>query len=196
MPESCLQDPRLILGVEPDASISDIEEAARKLKERLTGLNDQGAGKALESVDGALGALREGRRLTASGQERLNSRLRLGQLCLASGMISIEQLAEAMELQKQSADGDIPLGEILQERQFISQEELDGVLIAQDLIMGVEECSDQEALRLLAMELLTEEMVAISLLEKRFASSSLSEVLARRGWLSQELFNAIFEESH
>ncbi len=75
-------------------------------------------------------------------------------------------------------------------------EELDGVLIAQDLITGVEECSDQEALRLLAMELLTEEMVAISLLEKRFASSSLSEVLARRGWLSKELYEAIFQEGH
>lgn len=190
-----MQDPRLVLGVESDASISDIEEAARKLKERLTGLNDQGARKALKSVEGALGALRAGRQVTASGQERLNSRLRLGQLCLASGMISIEQLAEAMELQKQSVDADIPLGEILQERQFISQEELDGVLIAQDLITGVEECSDQEALRLLAMELLTEEMVAISLLEKRFASSSLSEVLARRGWLSKELFEAIFKGS-
>ena len=195
MPESSLQDPLLILGLAPDASLSQIEEAARSLKERLVGLQDQRSQKVLESIERALTAIEGGQPGSAATQERLNSRLRLGHLCLASGMISIEQLAEAMELQKQSTNADVPLGEILQERQFISQEELDGLLIAQDLIEGVEECTDQEALRLLAMDLLTEEMVAISLLEKRFASSSLAEVLARRGWLSQELFEAIFKPS-
>lgn len=105
-------------------------------------------------------------------------------------MITIAQLTEAMREQEQN---DRPLGEILQAKQFISQEELDGLLLAQDLISGEVENTDEEAQRLMALNLLSEESVTIALLEKRFASSTLEQVLIRRSWLSSDLFNAIFK---
>ncbi|MBX9941362.1 MAG: hypothetical protein K2Y32_19020 [Candidatus Obscuribacterales bacterium] len=169
------------------------EQKAYKLVGRLKRLreilSDAKLERAIELLSQGLNGDRTAEEVSKDQGEKLNKRLRLGQLCLASGMISLEQLAEAMSLQSTS---DIPLGEILLAKQWISQEELDGLLIAQDLITGEEECTDQEALSLLALGLITEEAIAIGLLEKRISGNSLKEVLARRGWLQSEIFEAIF----
>ncbi|MBZ0185342.1 MAG: hypothetical protein K8F91_03745, partial [Candidatus Obscuribacterales bacterium] len=55
---------------------------------------------------------------------------RLGQLCVASGMISMAQLEEAVETQLAT---DAPLGEVLEDKHFISRVELEGLLLGQDL---------------------------------------------------------------
>lgn len=169
------------------------EQKAHRLIERLERLrevlSDAKLERAIELLSQSLKGERKAEEVSKAQGEKLNKRLRLGQLCLASGMISLEQLAEAMALQNTS---DIPLGEILLAKQWISQEELDGLLIAQDLITGEEECTDQEALSLLALGLITEEAIAIGLLEKRISGNSLKEVLARQGWLQSEIFEAVF----
>ncbi|MBN8659530.1 MAG: hypothetical protein J0M35_04155 [Candidatus Obscuribacter phosphatis] len=169
------------------------EQKAHKLIERLGRLReafpDAKIERAIQLLSESLKGDIKADEVSKAQGEKLNKRLRLGQLCLASGMISLEQLAEAMALQNKS---DIPLGEILLAKQWISQEELDGLLIAQDLITGEEECTDQEGLSLLALGLITEEAIAIGLLEKRISGNSLKEVLARRGWLQSEIFEAVF----
>ncbi len=117
-----------------------------------------------------------------------HSRLRLGQLCLAAGMITLEQLEEAVKEQLRS---DRQLGEIFLEKQFISQEELDGLLIGQDLIAPEEEVSDLLALQLMAIGLVSEDLMMIALLEQRFAFSSVGEVLIRRKWIEPEIIQAL-----
>lgn len=190
-----MKDPFVALGIKPGADESVAKVALEKLEkalESVQGESDQEAKHhALEAARKAYESIKNGASPEGSGgSESFNSRLRLGQLCLSSGMISVAQLTEAMHEQEQS---DRPLGEILQAKQFISQEELDGLLLAQDLISGEVENTDEEAQRLMALNLLSEESVTIALLEKRFASSTLEQVLTRRSWLSSDLFRAIFK---
>lgn len=189
-----MKDPYVALGITPGADESVARVALEKLEKALESVQDESD---QEAKHHALEAARQAYECiknktvpkSAESSERFNSRLRLGQLCLSSGMISIPQLTEAMKEQEQS---DRPLGEILQAKQFISQEELDGLLLAQDLISGEVENTDEEAQRLMALNLLSEESVTIALLEKRFASSTLEQVLTRRSWISSVLFKAIF----
>lgn len=190
-----MKDPFVALGIKPGADESAARVALEKLEKALEGVQRESDQEAkyhtLEAAKKAYESIKNGARPEGSeGSESFNSRLRLGQLCLSSGMITIAQLTEAMREQEQS---DRPLGEILQAKQFISQEELDGLLLAQELISGEVENTDEEAQRLLALNLLSEETVTIALLEKRFASSTLEQVLTRRSWLSSDLFNAIFK---
>jgi hypothetical protein len=125
----------------------------------------------------------------SSGESRqFTSRLRLGQLCLASGMITLEQLKEAVQEQQNS---ERQLGEILLEKQFISQEELDGLLIGQELIAPDEQVTDSLALQLMALGLVAEDLMTIALLEQRFATGSIGDTLVRRGWIEEEILAAL-----
>ncbi len=124
----------------------------------------------------------------SSEKTSFHSRLRLGQFCLAAGMITLEQLEEAVKEQLRS---DRQLGEIFLDKQFISQEELDGLLIGQDLIAPEEEVSDLLALQLMAIGLVSEDLMMIALLEQRFAFSSVGDVLIRRGWIEPEIIQAL-----
>jgi len=125
-------------------------------------------------------------------QSCFSSRLRLGQVCLASGMITLEQLEEAVKEQLRS---DKQLGEILLQKQFISQEELDGLLIAQDLIAPEEEVTDALALQLMALGLVSADLMMIALIEQRIALSSVGEVLLRHGWIEPEILQALAQKS-
>ncbi len=203
-----MNDPYLVLGIPHNSDLATARKSCERLKEALETLNSPADKKykemALQAFIEALSSIESGSAggaaqfepsSTDSSKQGFNSRLRLGQLCLATGMISIDQLYEAMqEQQRAQARGEegAQLGEILQAKQIISQEELDGLLMAQDLIDGEQGCSDPEGRRLLAMKLISEEAMTIALLEMRFASSSLCDVLERRQWLSRDVWSAIF----
>lgn len=203
-----MNDPYLVLGIPQNSDVATARKSCERLKEALEKLDSPVDAKckemAWQASDAALNSIESGSAGgvaqlepsgTASGKQGFNSRLRLGQLCLASGMISIDQLYDAMQEQQRAqerGEEGAQLGEILQAKQIISQEELDGLLMAQDLIDGEQECSDPEARRLLCMKVISEEAMTIALLEMRFASSSLAEVLERRQWLSRDAWSAIF----
>jgi hypothetical protein len=68
----------------------------------------------------------QNQRDTASSEVISDTHPRLGQLCVTSGIITVEQLAEAVDNQIQSG---MALGEVLQDMQFITQHELDGLLM-------------------------------------------------------------------
>jgi len=104
----------------------------------------------------------------------------------------MDQLKEAMDEQAETGQA---LGEILMEKQIISQEELDGLLLGQDLIDGVEEITDPFALRLIALGLVSEEAMIIALLENRFSTESITATLKRRGWLEQEIIDLLIRQA-
>ncbi len=181
-------------GLADSASTSEVDAAALSL---ITSLSQEFSNaKAAEQAKVAATAIRlayeqycDGADNNALGEQSLfHSRLRLGQLCLAAGMISLEQLEEAVKEQLRS---DTQLGEILLAKQFISQEELDGLLIGQDLIAPEEKVSDPLALQLMALGLVSDDLMMIALLEQRFAFSSVGEVLIRRGWIEAEIIQAL-----
>ncbi|MDP3508931.1 MAG: hypothetical protein Q8T09_13170 [Candidatus Melainabacteria bacterium] len=184
------------LRLNQTAEKSNIDLATLRLTERFS--QTFKSAKANEQAQAALAAIRRAHEeLTSdsaiaeqsSGDRvQFNSRLRLGQLCLATGMISLEQLKEAVQEQQNS---DRQLGEILLEKQFISQEELDGLLIGQELIAPDEEVTDSLALQLIALGLVTEDLMIIALLEQRFATGSIGDTLVRRGWIEEEILAAL-----
>jgi hypothetical protein len=116
------------------------------------------------------------------------ARMRLGQICLASGMVTLDQLRGAI---KEQTSSQRQLGEILLDRQYISQEELDGLLIGQDLIAPDEEITEPLALQLIALNLVAEELIIVALLEQKFGAESLGEQLIRRGWVEKEIIDAL-----
>jgi hypothetical protein len=198
-----MTDPFIVLGLDPNATAAQAGDAARQICKKLNAIiREDAASQAAQQAQLAVDACDQAERAIASGgtikssntpsqklSEGLSARLRIGQLCLASHMISLEQLQEAVEEQAKSTK---QLGEILQDLNFISQRELDGLLIGQDLITGDEEVKDPQALRLLAMGLITEELAVIGLLESRVSNESFSGVMNRRGWLQGSVTEAIF----
>ncbi|MBS1993205.1 MAG: hypothetical protein JSS83_21970 [Cyanobacteria bacterium SZAS LIN-3] len=193
-----MKDPFLVLGLAKDTDNNKLNKAFKNLSARLAPSRFESDGKSAEQAATALNVCQQAYNAIIGGSsmpdredsgEGLSARLRLGQLCLATHMISLEQLQEAVEAQAKS---DKQLGEILQDLHFISQQELDGLLIGQDLIVGDEEVKDPQALRLLALNLITEELAVIGLLETRLTGESFITVLNRRNWLSKEITEAIF----
>lgn len=113
----------------------------------------------------------------AIGQEQQsNSRPRLGQLCVASGMISIEQLEQAVEAQITSK---LPLGEILQSMGFISQAELDGLLLGQQIIDVPNVANDLSTHRLVLLGMATEDMILVMQMEQKTLGLSIRELLIK-----------------
>ncbi len=184
------------LKLDKSADASSIDEITLRLTERLS--QPFNSTKATEQASIALQAIRTAHEELSSnrnapehssgGSNKFNSKLRLGQLCLASGMITLEQLKEAVQEQQNS---DRQLGEILLEKQFISQEELDGLLIGQELIAPDEEVSDALALQLMALGLVAEDLMIIALLEQRFATGGVGDTLVRRGWIEEDILAAL-----
>ena len=185
-----------VLRLNEAAEKSNIDQTTLRLTERLSQ-----PFKSAKASDQALVALKAVRTAhehltsdsaiaqhSSGGRKQFNSRLRLGQLCLASGMISLEQLEEAVQEQQNC---NRQLGEILLDKQSISQEELDGLLIGQELIAPDEEVTDSLALQLLALGLVAEDLMIIALLEQRFDSGSIGDTLVRRGWIEEEILAAL-----
>jgi len=101
----------------------------------------------------------------------------------------MQQLEEAV--QEQLKNG-LPLGEVLENKQFLSRAELEGLLLGQGLIDVDGERNDPLAQRLIALNLATLDMVLIAQMELKWQEVTLTEVFVRHGWLSEEVAEALF----
>jgi len=192
----------LLLGLPESASVEAVKSAYKTL---MDGLDEkhfakksaaaEQAGKCRKVVESAY------KKASASGfsqddkEDLLSSegtgqqtKPRLGQLCVASGMISMEQLQEAVEAQVKER---LPLGEILQAKRFISQAELDGLLLGQEIIDVQSACTDPFGKRLILLDLATEEMILIAQMEQKAMGASVGERVARHGWVAPEILRAL-----
>lgn len=134
-----------ILGIAPDADLTEVEHAFVRLRQSLASqdFEDDEKGKAqarkcLDAFEKAYETLKDpdkrknyDQRLSAEseGGHEGSKKPRLGQLCVASGIITVEQLTEAVEEQ---LDSGLPLGEVLENLHFLSRAELEGLLLGQD----------------------------------------------------------------
>lgn len=201
-----------ILGLTADASLSQIQNAFEELREQLSASRFEPGSKAdrqasicLERCRQAFAVLSDldrkaayDRQTEQSGSadtggtcgEGATTRPRLGQLCVASGMITMSQLEEAVEAQ--IATG-LPLGEILEEKRFISGVELEGLLLGQDLIDIPATCTDPLGQRLVALGIASEDMILIAQMEARAQDAGLGDVLIRRGWIEKSIISALLQ---
>lgn len=191
--------PYAILGLKDDAAINEAEAAFNRISASLAVLqNDSETGahakRALEKMGDAISQIKDASFATAStdggvSEEDLNyTHPRLGQICVASGLISMEQLSEAVE--EQIASG-LPLGEVLQEKQFISPIQLEGLLLGQEMIDIPSQCVDPDGRRLIALDVVTEDMVLIAQMEQKSLNQPLVSLLERRGWVDERLTEAL-----
>ncbi|MFN8552250.1 MAG: DnaJ domain-containing protein [Candidatus Obscuribacterales bacterium] len=192
-----------VLGLEESASTTQVEAAYEHLLQALSPdkfKSDRArsqADKARVAIDKAHATLirpelrqlyEKQRSEYLKGEKQGDSRPRLGQLCVASGMISMEQLREAVDTQVKTG---MPLGEVLQDKQFISQAELDGLLLGQEMIDAPSAVTDPLGMRLVSLGLVSEDMVLIVQMEQRTQSKSSGELFVRHGWVDAELLKAI-----
>ncbi len=113
---------------------------------------------------------------------------KLGQLCVAAGIITLDDLNNAIESQTKL---DLPIGQIMQENLLITQAELDGLLLGQQLITLPVDLPHRIGQRLIALGLVTEDMVRIALIEQRTFDKELAELLIGHGWLDPDVFNIL-----
>ena len=121
-------------------------------------------------------------------QEITDAHPRLGQLCVTSGIITMAQLKEAVDYQVKSG---MALGEVLQDMQFITQAELDGLLIGQQMIDAPSGVNDPTALRLVALNLISEDMALIAQIEGKSTGRSFNDIMRRHGWVDLAILDAV-----
>lgn len=191
--------PYAILGLDEDAAIADVESRFSWLSDSLETLNgtraQEQAERAKHKIEDAYGLIKNAhlRKVSISPSDQTsvafnNMHPRLGQLCVASGMLTMEQLNEAVEEQIKSG---MPLGEILQDKQFLSPIQLEGLLLGQEMIDLPSKCTDLDGRRLIALDLVSEDMVLIVQMEQKSVNQSLTSLLIRRGWVDSKLIDAL-----
>ncbi len=187
----------LLLDLPEKASQETIESAYKSLLEGLAAKNFDPNTLASEQAARCRTILEKSRILADEDgkvtEEDLfgannSTRPRIGQLCVSSGMISVEQLKEAVEAQAKEGR---QLGEILQAKQFISQAELDGLLLGQQIIDMPSACTDRLGRRLVLFELASEDMILIAQMEQNATGSDVGDIVARHGWVAPEVLRVL-----
>lgn len=197
-----MYSPYKVLGISEGADESEIQKVYNRLTQRLApdsfseGPAREQAQKCLNAITDAYNTLTAGPQTATSKTGSQSSRSnetthpRLGQMCVATGIISMEQLEEAVQEQIRTG---LPLGEVLEDKQFLSRVQLEGLLLGQGLIDVDGERNDPIAQRLIALNLATLDMVLIAQMQMKWQENcSLIDSFVRHGWLQQEVADAIF----
>ncbi|HEY9784174.1 MAG TPA: hypothetical protein V6D17_02155 [Candidatus Obscuribacterales bacterium] len=194
-----------MLGLGDDATQADVEAKYNQLCEALAPSKfadnawaETQARKAMAKISEAYNKLRDPDFKKRYEKERNNEgavdgalkdcRPRLGQICVASGLISMEQLKEAVEEQVKTG---LPLGEVLQDKQYLSPIQLEGLLMGQEMIDVPSQCTDPAGKRLIALDVVSEDMVLIAQMEQKSLGQPITSLLLRRGWVDAGILKAL-----
>lgn len=200
----------LVLGIDESASELHVDEAFRYLSKCLNPSNFKDGTQSAMQAAGCMSkivpayqALRDPNQRDLARAEAIAEKSKpynpedykpfLGHICVAAGIITIDDLNEAVSKQ---SDIDLPLGQILQERQLLSQTELEGLLMGQRLYGAPARPLDAITLRLMALGMVSKDMVKIALIDQRTNfMSTIPDLLVRRGWLSQDILKVLSDQS-
>ena len=187
--------PYLILGLEKNESRLLVEQAYWQLYDAFA---DEGrfihspqawvqAGQALMEVDNAY------QRILSKEFDDEEDEIepfwpKLGQILIAAGKITMRQLHDAIAEQEVEHQ---PLGEILKEKGYITQEELGAFLSSQDAIKLPSDSPYLLGLRLIGLRVVPEDMVCIALIEYCGTHIPIEEALLCHGWLSPEILEVL-----
>lgn len=193
-----------VLGIEEKASPEKIEKAFARLRRALAKCDFQDSGRSREQARKCLDAFEYAYQVLSDDEKRKkhdqelhsntsvasgsHKKPRIGQICVASGIITVQQLEEAV---KDQMEGGLPLGEILENKHYISRAELEGLLMGQDLIDLPSDRADPTGKRLIALDLITEDMLLIAQMETKAQGVSLEHALVRRGWVTDSLMKIL-----
>lgn len=186
-----------LLGLPESASSDEIKMKFEKLKHKLENASSSSSSSVASQV---LLRITDAMRSLPSFQQNVDSqnetfriiKPRLGQLCVMTHMISIDQLSEAVDAQRETGE---PLGEILEDKNFISHSQLEGLLMGQNLYDLDDYTRDPFYRQLVALDLITEDMAFIAQIDEKVSGQAKGECLISRGWLDPEIMR-LFETEH
>lgn len=178
-----------LLGLADSASSDQIKNRFENLTRRL---ESSSASSSSTVVSQALLKINDAYKNRSNFQQDTDSqnetfriiKPRLGQLCVMTHMISMDQLSEAVDVQRETGE---PLGEILEDKNFISHSQLEGLLMGQNLYDLDDYTRDPFYRQLVALELITEDMAFIAQIDEKVSDQPKGECLVNRGWLDPEL---------
>lgn len=192
--------PYSVLGVEPGAPRDQVDATYAHLVHVLDEENFMDtpqswvqAQQAYMAIENAYKRIRDGEQEERQEDEDADALSpKLGQMLVAEGLITLEQLNDAMRQKKQYPD--VPIGVILKESASVSQLELDKFLLNQRLIKLPADSPYQLGQRLIGLGIITEDMLRIALVDQRNSGKQLGEILVDRNWLAEDILNALLDE--
>ncbi|MBA3858222.1 MAG: hypothetical protein C0507_15060 [Cyanobacteria bacterium PR.3.49] len=114
-------------------------------------------------------------------KNRLSAAL-IGQRLIESGHLTVEQLDEALQLQRETG---LLFGEVCLLKGWISYDQLKGCLPSLRSKLGE---------KLLALGYITMEQLWLALLEQRNSGERLGEILVDRGWVDRTNLNSVVQK--
>ena len=192
------QDIHLMLGLSDSSSLIEVKKAYAQML------------KALYSTDMAkskigLQRLKDVRQRIQTALDHLTEmhagedskqpdwvRPKLGQMLVASGLLSLEQLDAALEIQRNTQSHHIFIGEILVGAGYITNKQLAHYLKQQELLRLPPDHQERWGQRLVQLGLVTDDQLKVALIDQHNKGVTLREAMISRDWLTADVLDRIF----
>ncbi len=193
----------LLLGLSQDAPWPEVSRAYARLMESLSKDDQcsrsgvmrrlQAARERLsESFETVKQAEGEDAPSQASTSTATYCRPKIGQVLVAAGLLSLEELDAALEIQRNTKTEHVPLGELLVATGYITQRQLDYYLRQQQLFQLPPDHPQRWGQRLVELGMVSEDQLKVALIEQKTTCCTLRQALINRGWLSAQELDRIF----
>ncbi len=183
-----------ILGLSTEATREEIEARYTSLSDNFEETQFIHSPQAWVQASQALMEIEFAYERICNGDEEINDDEqepfwpKLGQVLVASGKITFEQLCQAIKLQHDSTHH---LGEILIDQGLLTDRELEAFLQMQRTVKLNDNSPYTFGQRLIGLRVIPEDMVCIALMEHCMTGTSFSDILVAKGWLSAEVVKAL-----
>lgn len=119
-------------------------------------------------------------------------RPKLGQLLVAAGILTLEELDAVLEIQRNTHHTHIPIGQLLVGAGYLTPEQLNYYLRVQQLTRLPSDHPQRWGQRLIELGLVSEDQLKVALIEQQTTGCTLRQALINRDWLTPELLDRIF----
>ncbi len=204
-----MDDLYFLLGLPPDVPWSEVAAAYERLVQSLAEddlCDDCDLPRAMRSARERLGQWRQQAQRCApphdlempqadSGWDSLDRghcRPKLGQLLVAAGLLSLEELYAVLEIQRNTGHEHIPIGELLVELEYITERQKDYYLRLREAVKLPADHPQRWGQSLLALGLIDEDQLKVALIEQQQTGCTLRQALINRGFLTEKALDRIF----
>lgn len=192
------QDIHLMLGLSDSSSLLDVKKAYAQMLRALysTDLAKSTAGLARlkdvrQRIQVALDQLTKMQ--NSNGEKPVKwVRPKLGQMLVACGLLTLDQLDAALEIQRNTQSHHIFIGEILVNAGYITNKQLTHYLKQQELLRLPPDHQERWGQRLVHLGLISDDQLNVALIDQHNKSLTLREALISRGWLTADVLDRIF----
>ncbi len=194
------QDIHLMLGLSDSSSLLEVKKAYAQMLKALysTDLAKSKVGlqrlkDVRQRIQTALDHLTQLHQVASSDTNVPQwVRPKLGQMLVASGLLTLEQLDAALEIQRNTKSHHIFIGEILVGSGYITNKQLAHYLKHQELLRLPPDHQERWGQRLVQLGLVTDDQLKVALIDQHNKGVTLREAMINRGWLTADVLDRIF----